>query len=921
MSLPSSEELQNMTPMMRQFFEIKKRAGDAILFFRMGDFYEIFGDDAEEVAGKLELVLTSREKGNQQRIPFCGVPHHSARGYWLKLLKMGYKVAIADQVENPDEAKGLVKRDLIRVMTPGCIDDLEGLEADAPNYLMAVHEEPKSKKWVLGLADSSTGELRCGEFGGLEEISKWVEKYRPKELLVRRFLMDDVKQRLEGYLAQERLSITPLPESPLRDKEEQGRCLTEIFGTGSLKEQPCGQVPGGEALMAAIMAYFRSLQACVSQFLAIRPLFEPDTMVLDETAKRDLELFETVRRRQVEGSLFHEINHTLSAMGARYLRHSLENPFLNYKKILERQDAVASLKARGSAWLGELRSLMKGLPDIERLTTRVIAGVAQPAELSRIQDGLHRAAQVADYLQQRIPMTLGSELLESIILALREAQVPQRRLAMILTENPGPLGVGLDVFLEGYDERLDYCRRLSREGEAQINAYENQLREETGISSLKVKNHKSFGLLIEVTKSNVNRVPGTFIRRQTMVNGERFVTAELVNLGEALNSALVDAVAREQQLYGELLQQLSTHKLALQTVSRALATIDMLQSLAWKADEGGYCQPHLSEDGTLRLIGARHPVVERFVGRHDFVPNDLTMEYKEGCHLLITGPNMAGKSTIMRQTAICAILHQMGSLLPAVEASLPLFDRVFTRVGAADDLSRGQSTFMVEMSEAAYILRQASPKSLVILDEVGRGTSTQDGLALASAILEELARHIGCYSLFATHYHELIPLGQTLPGVKIVQTEVVEEGDRIIFSHRLVPGASGSSFGIEVARLAGIPLPVIERAQALLLAPSPGDCPPRGSSQVNAEEAVHGGNRVVLPLERFGLLGQTAELKPAPSIHQPVIEAIKTLRIDRLTPLQALNILNDFKEMVENLGHPPKKSERTAHPGSNGLNF
>lgn len=923
MSLPTSEDLQTMTPMLRQFYELKKRCEDAILFFRMGDFYEIFGADAEEVAGKLELVLTSREKGNQQRIPFCGVPHHSARSYWLKLLRLGYKVAIADQIENPDEAKGLVKRDIVRIMTPGCIDDLEGLDADAPNYMMAAYEDPKSKKWALAIADVSTGELRCGSCGGIDDIRRWVEKYRPRELLLRRFLIEGIKKSLETYLLQEQLVVTPLPEAVLRDVDEQKEHLHKVFGEGDLKQQPSGAVAGGSALVAAMIVYLKSLQSCVNQFLSVRPLIEPETMVLDETAKRDLELFETVRRRQSEGSLFFEINHTMSPMGARYLRYCLENPLLNYKKILERQDAVAALKIRGSAWLSELRNTMKALPDLERLSIRVLSGTAHPMEIGKIHVTLGRVVKIAEFLQQRTPMTLGSELLESVINAFTKAKEPFALLDASIQENPGSLGGGLEVFKDGFDAALDSFKRLSRDGEAQINEYEGRLRQETGITSLKIKNHKSFGLLIEITKTNLNKVPATFIRRQTMVNGERFVTSELVDLGEALNSALVDGVAREQQLFSELLQRLSQHHSLLQIISRAIATIDFIQSLAWKAEEGGYCQPHLSEDGSLRLIGARHPVVERFVGRHDFVPNDILIEYKTGQHLLITGPNMAGKSTIMRQTAICAIMHQLGAFLPAVEAALPLFDRVFTRVGAADDLSRGQSTFMVEMSEAAQILRQATATSLVILDEVGRGTSTQDGLALASAILEELAQHIGCYSLFATHYHEMIPLAQSLSGVKIVQTEVVEDGEKILFTHRLVGGASGSSFGIEVAKLAGLPSRVISRAQSFIRQREQGVFEPAAENHMPASK---GGsvNRIELPLERFGLLGNRVETPTNEHIstqHQAVVAALRGLKIERTTPLEALNILNNLKELTENLPGQPERGRRKSEKRSNSLNF
>lgn len=923
-------ELATLTPMMRQYYELKHRCGDAILFFRMGDFYEIFGTDAEEVAPLLELVLTSRERGDQQRIPFCGVPHHSARGYWLKLLKRGYKVALADQVEDPAEAKGLVKRDIVRTLTPGCIDDLEGLEQDAPNYVLAIYEEPGQSHWACALADLSTGELRLGRLDQLAEVRPIVERLRPKELLARQFFHDELRSLLAPNLAEQRLLLEPLPEAPLRDKSEQKALLLEVFGKQDLASQPCGQVPGGEALITALLVYFRSLQASLAPFMTVRPLVESHVMSLDETALRDLEVFETVRRRQTQGSLFREINRTLSPMGARLLRYFLAHPLLDQAQIRGRHSAVRSLIALGEADLAELRQYLKSLPDLERLSTRIFAGAASPSELARALVALRGAQWILEHSTGERGEKLPAELFKAVATGLKFFKGPARLLNEALEDSPAPLGSGIGVLRPGFDAELDRLNALSRTGAAQVEAYQEALRQRTGIGSLKIKDHKAFGLLIEVTKPNLSKVPADFIRRQTMVNCERFVTIELQELGEELSQASAQAVQRESELYQKLLSELGRFRMDIKSVAQALATFDLLQSFAWLALKNHYCEPKIADDNRLELRGSRHPVVERYVGRHAFTANDILMTPQQK-HLLITGPNMAGKSTVMRQTAIAAILCQIGSFVPAQAARLPVFDRIFTRVGAADDLSRGQSTFMVEMSEAANILRNATQKSLVILDEVGRGTSTQDGLAIASAILLDLTRRVRCYSLFATHYHELVPLAESLASVRLVQTEVVEANDRVVFTHRLKDGASDSSYGIEVARIAGLPDTVLAEASKILAAASAsatsGPKDHKGKSKAAESRPLKGAS--VRPLESLGLNSETPEaeagfshahpgegnerlsqvlqskgLTQAPQSLDPVLERLRerltTLNLNRLTPLQALNILSELQASLTN---------------------
>ncbi len=883
------EDLQQLTPMVRQFYELKAKAEDAILFFRMGDFYEIFGDDAERVAPVLDLVLTSREKGDKTRLPFCGVPHHSARGYWLKLLRLGYRVAIADQMEDPAEAKGLVRRDIVQVMTPGCIDDLEGLEADLPNHLLAFHEVPSSGSCLLAALDTSTGEFRIGAIERGDLLS-WMERLRPRECLTRKFLQDEVKSLLTGFPSLPALSFGILPEAILRDKDEQQRLLVEHFATSDLATMPCGDVTGGRELVAAVLLYLKSLHASTRQFLVIKPLHDPDRMLLDETVRRDLELFETARRREVDGSLFKEINATRTPMGARLLRHDLGQPFLREESIRLRQDAVASLLAAPHEALAAVQSQLKVCVDVDRLMTRVIARKAQPGDLLQIRRCLQASLEIRQMFQA---WPVSSPLLQTINLSLDAAKQPLDLLQSQLSEELALLG-SLAVFKPGWDAQFDSLTLLAREGASQIDAYEQKLRVETGINSLKIKEHKTYGLLIEVTKSNLSKVPSHFIRRQTMVNNERFATMELEELSESLATASEDAISREAELFAALLEQLAAAQAPLRELAAALALLDVLQSFASKARQSHYVRPELSRKGDLTLQACRHPVVERFVGQHAFMPNDvrLTRDKKQ---MLISGPNMAGKSTVMRQTALAAILHQIGSFVPATLARLPLFDRVFTRVGAADDLSRGQSTFMVEMAEAASILRQASEHSLVILDEVGRGTSTQDGLAIAAAILEYISENLRSYTLFATHYHELIPYSAHLPSVAIAQVEVLEEKQGIRFTHRLIEGASGSSFGVEVAKLAGIPPGIIEKAKRYLIQPetfvlAESKVKTRRSAAVSAQMA---------PLE----LGfeESAPLRKGelPSSIHSIVERLERVNVLKTTPMQALAILDELKGYLQ----------------------
>lgn len=906
-----------LTPMLRQYYEIKDSVGDAILFFRMGDFFEIFGEDAEEIAPKIDIVLTAREKGDQTKIPFCGVPHHSAKGYWLKLVKLGYKVAICEQLEDAAEAKGLVKRGVTRIYTPGSIDELEGLDQDTPNYLLAWMDIPGHDSEVLSAIDVSTGEFRLGTIGR-GELLRYVRQFRPTEVVVRRFAVPQVQKLLEIWTRENNLRIEILPEAPLKDETLQKSTLTNIFGTSDLSQQACGLVKNGEALVAAVVAYIESLKASTAQFMSLTPIDEAESIALSETVIRDLEIFETSRRRQTDGSLARVIDRTLSPMGSRAMRYSLAHPLVHKPSVISRHDSVGVLVKAGEECLSKLRTELRSTPDLARLTTRILAGSASPHELAMVRNALAKANVLSPAILSLDESTdVMARLAEELVAAGDVLAI----LADVMVDCPEALGTGRGVFRPGYDSFLDEKNQLTAHGEEKVAAYEEQLRQKTGISSLKVKSHKTFGLLLEVTKSNLSRVPDSFIRRQTMTNGERYTTIELKELDDELSSANDQALQREHRLYLELLDKLKPHRDGLMKVARALGELDMLQSFAWLALKEGYAKPVITDrPRRLTLKSCRHPVVEKFVGRHEFVANDILMNEGKN-QLLITGPNMAGKSTVMRQTAIAAILCQAGSWVPAHDAELPIFDRIFTRVGASDDLSRGQSTFMVEMSEAAEILRQATSHSLVILDEVGRGTSTTDGLAIAAAIMEDLADRVGCFTMFATHYHELVPMMSTRTSIVPMQTEVVEKNGGIVFSHRLVTGASATSFGIEVAKLAGVPAGVIDLAKAHL-----NNSNLQEARQSSPRELVGASTKDVAPKTlskvQKGLFGLSndedlmacgAEVVDDYAVNR-MVSRLESIKIHKTTPLQALNILNELKAMLIPVQHRALFDDETANP-------
>lgn len=863
-------DLSSMTPMLRQYFELKNSCTDCVLFFRMGDFYEVFGEDAVKVSGLLNIVLTKREKG-EDSIPFCGVPHHSAKNYWLKLLKLNFKVAIADQVEEASLAKGLVRREITKFLTPGCIDEIEGLQSDQSNYLMFVYEDPDAKIWIAGITDISTGELRLAEADSVEAVIKVVETYKPKEVLLRRFLTPVFKDKLSGYLSQEPLLFTPMPEAILRDKSSQETLLKKIFGHLDFINFPFENKSAGSSALAALFTHLHEMKFSLHHFMSVFPLVEGDRFTLASTAINDLELFDTMRQRQQKGSLYNEINYCLTPMGSRFLRWSLKHLFLKKELIEKSHNWVQELIQFGEKTISDLRLLLDGVSDLERLLTKVLSKSIKPKELGCIRESLKNISKLVSLIEVRHP-SFSDPSLKSCLMSLGNAESVCQYIDSFLLENPEHLGDGDGVFISGLDKILDEKNGLSKNGEIKVQEYQDHLKKITGIASLKIKTHKNFGLLIEVTKTHLNKIPDNFIRKQTMVNCERFLTVELQELSDALASAKEDAIERELCLYDKYISELAEYSGCLKKISTELAELDVKMSFAWIAIQKKYCRVELTQD-LIELRAVRHPTVENFVGTHVFNPNDLLLNASSK-QVLITGPNMGGKSTIMRTVALCAILNQCGGFIPASSGKLPIFDQIFTRVGASDDLVKGLSTFMVEMSETAYILRHSTSKSLVILDEVGRGTSTEDGLAIASAIFEDFSTRIKAWTLFATHYHELVEFAQNLKNIKTYQMEVLKTSDSIKFSHRLIEGSSGSSYGVDVARLAGVPVKVIERARALLTR--------RG---INTSKNVV---QLDNPVEQNG---ETVKF---------MMNILDEVNLNKTTPLQAFNILLRLKDAESN---------------------
>ncbi|HPJ84917.1 MAG TPA: DNA mismatch repair protein MutS [Methanothrix sp.] len=797
--------MAKISPLMDQYFGMKEKCGDAVLLFRMGDFYETFGADAEITARVLNITLTSRQKDKEgNRIPLAGIPYHALDAYLPKLVGAGYKVAICEQVEDPKKAKGLVKREIIRVITPGTIIEPSMLEEGSNNYLASVFEE--DGKIGLSFLDVSTGEFLATELSdGDQKLASELAKFRPSECLIAK----SADPRLVGDGAGGRVQRLDDAEFDLAGAKAR---LLAHFGSETLTKS--GLMDMGPAVKAcgAVLSYLESAHLLALDHISEIRIYSPkEFMVLDETTLRNLELFRNIRDRTKRGSLIEFLDLTSTPGGSRTLQKWLQMPLISPDKIEGRLDAVEELVA-GSLLRTDIREALKGTGDLERVVARTSCGTASPKDLMALKGSLERLPRIVQLLAEvkssrlldlKGRLDLGSlrEVAELVGRAIRD-------------DPPTAIREG-GIIRDGYDPELDELKSLLREGRGWISRMEREERNRTGIKSLKVGYNNVFGYYIEVTKANLSAVPADYIRKQTLAGAERFITPELKEMESRVLSAQERSAALEEEIFLKIRAEAASRAREIQERAAALGEIDVFVTLAVVAAESEFSRPHLNASGEISMRGCRHPILDRAM-RGGFVANDVHLDGKENRFLILTGPNMAGKSTYMRQIALAVILAQMGSFVPASFASISPVDRIFTRVGAYDDLSAGQSTFMIEMTELAKILTSATSRSLILLDEIGRGTSTFDGLAIAWSITEHIHNRVRGKAVFATHYHQLTQLAGVLSGVKNYNMAVKEEGDSVVFLRTVVPGATDRSYGIHVAKLAGVPQEVVSRAKEIL---------------------------------------------------------------------------------------------------------
>ena len=866
--------MAELTPMMRQYLEIKKDNPDSILFFRLGDFYEMFDEDARTASRELDLTLTSRDHGKhakpaEERIPMCGIPYHASEAYIARLIAKGYKVAICEQMEDPATAKGLVKRDIIRVITPGTVTDAACLDDKSSNFLCGIYLDERSA--AAAFCDVTTGKAHLTAFSGderVEHIINELGRFSPAEAILN-----------DGAWAESRLLET------LREKfhcrVERGgerrflladaqKSIRRQFGEEALKRLPAGN-PAAAMAIGGLLSYLYETQKTDLSHINDLDYYEQGVFLeLDLTARRNLELTETLRNKEKKGSLLWVLDKTKTPMGGRCLRSWLERPLLSVTAINRRSSAVAAL-VEATIAREELSAAMTGLGDMERLLGRIVYGTAGGRDMASLRAAMERLPEIKAQLASVKDRRLGELAAELDVLEdLRD------RIARTICDEP-PFSVREGGFIrDGFDQEVDRLRHILQGGKGVIPEMEAREKEKTGIRTLKIGYNKVFGYYIEVSNSFKDQVPDTYIRKQTLVNGERFITQELKDLEHEILTASERVVALEYQLFTALREEISAAAVRIQKTAAAVAELDALVSFAAVAVRNSYCRPDVDESGVIEIQEGRHPVVERVLKDSLFVPNHTFMGEKEERVAIITGPNMAGKSTYMRQVALIVLMAQMGSFVPAAHAHIGVVDRIFTRIGASDDLSAGQSTFMVEMTEVSDILHHATKNSLLILDEIGRGTSTYDGMSIARAVLEYCAEKKRAKTLFATHYHELTELENSLPGTVNYNIAVKARGEEIIFLRKIVPGGADRSYGIEVARLAGLPEKVVQRAKAIL-------------KELEAENGVqYVAARRESDQMTLGALGEGE-----------VLDAIRRCQPDTLTPIEAMSLIYEWKQKLQ----------------------
>jgi len=865
--------MDKMTPAMRQYYEAKEKHKDALIFFRMGDFYESFGDDARTIAKELDITLTSRGRDKEGGdMPLAGIPYHAVDSYLPRLIKKGYKVAICEQLEDPKTAKGIVKRGVVRVITPGTVIDSSMISDQTNNYLMSVSGE--GLEFGLSFLEVSTGEFMTTQFTDNQNYDKIISeaaRIHPAECILPPALFENKKltQRLKDLgIALNKFDTDAFDPKSARDRLLKHFAVLTLEGMG-FEKLGFDVSASGAALEYAMTTQMRDLK----HIQTVRTYSENEFMVLDSITLRNLEIIQSIRGGGA-GSLLSVIDRTGTPMGGRLLRKWLLLPLISVNKITERLDAVEEI-VKKTLLRYDLRSQLQRIRDIERLIGRIVYGNSNARDLIALKVSLHAIPEITKSLKES---DIKPGLLSGIISRIGDYTGTAALLERALVDDP-PVSVREGGMIkEGYDEKLDELKKLSLHGKDWIAEMQQKERDRTGIKSLKVGYNSVFGYYIEVTKGNLSQVPADYIRKQTTANGERFYTPQLKEKEVMILSADEKRMALEFELFTELNSLVAGRSKELQATALAIAELDVIVNLAETAVNNKYVRPEVNDGCNILIRDGRHPVVERTLS--GFVPNDTHMDCQDNQFLLITGPNMAGKSTYMRQTALIVIMAQLGSFVPASYASIGIVDRIFTRVGAFDDLASGQSTFMIEMVELANILNNATPKSLILLDEIGRGTSTYDGYSIAKAVVEFIHNkdRVGVRSLFATHYHQLTAIEGVLKRLKNYHIAVKEEGNDLVFLRKIIPGATDRSYGIHVARLAGVPLKVTQRAKEVL-------------KEVENGSAIRGGGSA-----RYT---QLMLFEPQVPKESPVVEELKKLNVEAMTPLEALNALAELKKKAE----------------------
>ncbi len=879
--------MAEFTPMMQHYLQTKKENPGCILFYRLGDFYEMFFDDAVLVSRELELTLTGKSCGMEERAPMCGIPYHALDNYLSRLVNKGYKVAICEQVEDPKEAKGMVKREVVRIVTPGTNIDNMALDETKNNYIMSIAFV--DDKYGIAVADVTTADFLVTELDSKKLLDE-IYKYNPSEIvcneafLVSGFPLDEIRERLH-------LVVSSL-DAVYFDEKLSTDLLLKHFKTNSLESLGLREFEIGTIAAGALLKYLYEIQkSSLEHMTHIRPYINGNYMMLDHATRRNLELVETLREKQKRGSLLWVLDKTKTAMGARTLRSYIEQPLNDYDEIIRRHKAIEEIN-RQMITREELREYLNPIYDLERIMTKVIYQTANPRDLLAFKTSIAMLPPIKSLLAD-----YRGDLLRQICEDLDSLEDLHALIDASISEDP-PISVrDGDIIKDGYSEDIDHYRDAKTKGKQWLADLEIKEREKTGIKNLKVKYNKVFGYYLEVTNSYKDLVPDYFIRKQTLANAERYFTPELKELEDTILGAEDKLTTLEYEYFREIREHIASQIERIQKTAKAVANLDVFLSLAYVAETNHYCKPRMNKKGIIDIKSGRHPVVEKMIPNDMFIENDVYLDNQKRRVSIITGPNMAGKSTYMRQVALIVLMAQIGSFVPAKEANIGIVDRIFTRVGASDDLASGQSTFMVEMNEVANILRNATSHSLLILDEIGRGTSTFDGLSIAWAVVEYISdtKLLGAKTLFATHYHELTELEGKLDGVNNYCIAVKENGDDIVFLRKIIPGGADKSYGIQVAKLAGLPDTVIERAKQIVEELSTNDI-----VETARNIAAQSGDNAAKKPEKLDEvdLGQMSLFDTVKN--DDIIKELEELDITNITPMEALNKLDELQSKVRN---------------------